>query len=701
MMIYEIALLTLILSGTDNSDPQSWQGWDEYQVIMWSTVEPKDQSLWFKRLREMECTAEECGSHNDPEPFIRNNFGFYVENLIPELAFLHARRSLYDTDFQGYTTTRDKRFLIRKPSFDDPKFWDEVKPRLQGMIKPYVPHKPLLYDLRDELSIGSFASPMDYCFSPYTLSSFRQWLKKYYSLDSLNKEWDTDFASWDDVEPMTTYEIKDRERKALESGELENYAPWADHREYMDVAFSRALGRLREFIHEIDPNVPVGIEGTQMPNAWGGYDLWKLSQAIDWIEPYDIACSRKIFRSFLPQSAPVLGTVFGDDFNRISRKLWWLLLNGDKGGIIWDDDRSRCIEKDKSDQPITERGKGLKPIFAELKRVAPILFNLQRLDDKIAIHYSQASIRAHWMFDSREDGNTWVRRFSSYEAGHSRLAKVRDSFLRVVEDLGFQCDFVSYEQIENGELIKGEYKALLLPQSVAMSQKECQQIEEFVRQGGLVIADNMTATMDEHCKRLPKGQLDKLFGVNRSSVGWIKNEGIEALPVYESDISLTTGKASNTVNQILTIIENHTGNGRTVYLNIDMLNYGKYRLSPPKGNSYLECFRNILQSSGIQAEVKVLKMDDQPAECVEIWRYQGDDANYVAIMRNAELDVDSLGHAGDHDNTKIEKNEKVQIIFNHKAQLKDIINDKVYGVTDRITMELNPWKPIILELRKP
>lgn len=273
--------------------------------------------------------------------------------------------------------------------------------------------------------------------------------------------------------------------------------------------------------------------------------------------------------------------------------------------------------------------------------------------------------------------------------------------MRVIEDLGFQCDFVSYKQIENGELIKGEYKVLLLPQSVAMSKGECQQIEEFVRQGGLVIADNMTATMDEHCKRLSAGQLDNLFGVHRSSVEWIKNEGIEPSTAYELDLSLTTGKARNTVDQIPTIIENHTGKGRTVYLNIDMLNYGKYRLSPPKGNSYLECFQNIMQLSGIKAEAKVLKMDDQPAECVEIWRYQGDDANYVAIMRNADLDADSLGHAGDHDNTEIEKNEKIQIIFTHKLQLKDIINDKSYGMTDNITAELSPWKPIILELRKP
>ena len=69
---------------------------------------------------------------------------------------------------------------------------------------------------------------------------------------------------------------------------------------------------------------------------------------------------------------------------------------------------------------------------------------LQRVDDRIAVHYSQASIRAHWMFDSRADGDTWPRRFSSYEASHSRFARVRDSFVRVVQDLGLQYRFLAY-----------------------------------------------------------------------------------------------------------------------------------------------------------------------------------------------------------------------------------------------------------------
>jgi len=565
--------------------------------------------------------------------------------------------------------------------------------------------------LQDELSIGSFASPMDYCFGEHTLKAFRQWLQgQYDSLESLNQEWETHFKSWDEVTQMTTYEIISREREALAEGQLENYSPWADHRVFMDISFAQALDRLRGFIRELDPNTPVGIEGTQMPSAWGGYNLWRLSQVIDWIEPYDIANSREMFRSFLPPTAPVLGTVFGSDFARLRRRLWWLLLHGDRGCIIWDDEKSRCIEKTKEDMPISERGRGLAPIFAELKAIAPLLFQLQRVDDRIAIHYSQASIRAHWMFDSREDGNTWPRRFSSYEATHSRYARVRDSFVRIIEDLGLQFNFVSYEQIENGELLNGRYKVLLLPQSVAMSERECQQIKDFVRAGGAVIADNMTATMDEHCKRLSQGQLDELFGIQRSGVGWrVKAEagelpnatdGGEALQIYEPDISVTTGKARKTTEGTPAIIQNSVGKGSAIYLNLDMHNYGKYRLTPPKGRNYQELFRRLLKEAGVETPVKVLnEAGIQPATCVEVSRYRGNGADIIALMHNPEFDANSFGNIGYPDNSELEKSERVQVIFAQRAQVTDVRAGKLLGVTDRVTLELEPWSPIILELR--
>jgi hypothetical protein len=703
------ALVFLVLSQAIPSLPAQkfWRGWDKYQVIMWSTGDVQNFPLWVQRLKELGFTAEECFRGRDPKPFVEQNFGFYAENLIFELCFLHSRQPLYDNDFKSYTSTHSKEFLIRKPCFHDPSFWEKVEKELKDFVSLYSLHKPLLYDLRDEPSIGSFANPMDYCFSSYTLQAFREWLKREYgSLEALNKEWETNFSSWDEVEPMTTYEIKEREKRDLESGRLENYSPWADHRAFMDLTFAQTLDRMRQIIHQLDPETPVGIEGAQMPSAWGGYNLYLLSQALDWVEPYDICNSREIFRSFYPQNAPIISTVFGTDYNRIKRKLWWLLLHGDKGCLVWDDENSRCIEKEKDDMPITERGRELAKIIAEIKATAPLFFHLQPTIDPIAIHYSQASIRAHWMFDSREDGNTWPRRFSSYERVHSRFAKARDGFVRLIEDIGLQHNFISSKQIENGELMKKGYKVLILPQSVAMSKKECEEIKRFVRSGGILIADNMIATMDEHCKRLPNGQLDDLFGIKRSSVGWHPDaEGGEIrideryapLSIFEADIETTTGKARFSA-KAPAVIERKVGRGKAIYLNLDVRVYPKLRLSPPQGYAFRKLFADLLKENGLEAPVKVRRSDGELADCVEVWRYKGEKGEYIALIRNPEFGVEELKQIGYPGNDAIEKEEEIEVIFPRKAKIKEILSGKDFGTTNRTKAILSPWAPLIFEL---
>ncbi len=689
---------------------EEWRGWDNYQVIMWSTGDVKNFPLWIERLQELGFTAEECFRGRDPKPFIEQNFGFYVENLVFELCFLHSRQVLYDEDFKAYISTRDKRFLVRKPCFHDPTYWEKAEKELKELVSIYAPYQPLLYDLRDEPSLGFFANPMDYCFSPHTLRVFREWLKTLYrSIENLNREWDTNFSHWDEVEPMTTYEIKERERKALAEGRLENYAPWADHREFMDITFASTLDRMRQIIRQIDPSTPVGIEGTQMPSAWGGYNLYLLSKVLDWVEPYDICNSREIFRSFFPQNAPIISTVFGTDYNRIRRKLWWLLLHGDKGCLIWDDEHSRCIEKEKKDMPITERGRELAKIIKEIKSVATTIFQLHPIVDPIAIHYSQASIRAHWMFDSREDGDTWPRRFSSYERVHSRFAKARDGFVRLVEDIGLQYRFLSSEQIENGELLKGGYKVFLLPQSVAMSKKECEEIERFIRGGGIVIADNMTATMDEHCKRLSEGQLDELFGIKRKSVGWHPEpEGGELkvgkpeyspLPVFEGDIETTTGKARYTA-LAPAVIEKRVGRGKAIYLNLDIRIYPKLRLTPPQGYAFRELFANLLKENGIKPTVIVRKEDGNIADCMEVWRYKGKEADYVAIIRNPEFAGEELKQIGYPGNDAIEREEKIEVIFPFKAKVSEIVSRRSFPSTNKVNIELSPWYPLIFKIER-
>ena len=187
------------------------------------------------------------------------------------------------------------------------------------------------------------------------------------------------------------------------------------------------------------------------------------------------------------------------------------LLDGDRGAIVWDDDPERVILKTAPTMPITQRGKEIRDIFAAIRPAAAQLAPLHRAGDRIAIHYSQASIRAQWMFDSRGDGKTWPRRLTSYELAHSRMIQIRNRYVKAVEDLGFTPEFVSYQQVESGELTRRKYRALLLPESVALSAAECGRIEEFVRAGGVALGDDNVGIMDEHCRRLPPGQRQAFY----------------------------------------------------------------------------------------------------------------------------------------------------------------------------------------------
>ena len=671
---------------------QAPRGWDQYQAIMWSTGTPVDFQTWAQRLKDMNFTAEECGAGNNCTPWTRAGLGFYVENTSSELFFLNSRKAIYDADAQGYfnNAAHDKQYLVRKPCLHDAAVMDAARVRVLGLAQQYLGQQPLLYNLRDELSITSYANPMDYCFGPHTLREFRDWLRgQYGSLEALNAEWETAFASWDDVQPMTTYEVKTREKAALGAGTPENYAPWADHRAFMDLTFARTLDSLRGAIHTVDAYTPVGVEGLQMPSAWGGYDLWRMSQAVDWVEPYNIATSREVFRSFLPEGTPILCTIFGSDFNAIRRQLWWSLLHGDRGTIVWDDVGDRAVKKDQDGMPFTARGQGLADVLAELRDAAPLIFRLRRTTDPIAIHYSQASIRAHWMFDSREDGNTWPKRYSSWDATHSRIARVRDSFVRVVEDLGLQYKFVSYEQIANGEL--AHYKVLLLPESVAMSADEARAIGDWVQAGGTVIADNMTATMDEHCRRLPQGQLDALFGIERTGTGWRSEPAggalADGLAAFEPDIAAVSGTAAQTSDaNVPAIIENPVGDGRAVYLNIAMHDYGRLRLSPPDGGGFRDLFARLLKDAGVEPAVQVVDAGDgTPVPCVEVWRYQGDDGSYAAVMRNPEFEADSLTDFKYPSNAAIETTVRVRVLAGRQEY----------------EAELDPWRPLILKLEDP
>ena len=95
------------------------------------------------------------------------------------------------------------------------------------------------YFVGDEGSLTSYGDPVDFDWSPPALDDFRNWLKdEYGTLDALNIEWKTNFKDWNEVVPFTTEE-------AQKSG---NFAPWADHRTFMEITFARAYQTVRDAV---------------------------------------------------------------------------------------------------------------------------------------------------------------------------------------------------------------------------------------------------------------------------------------------------------------------------------------------------------------------------------------------------------------------------------------------------------------------
>jgi hypothetical protein len=408
---------------------------------------------------------------------------------------------------------------------------------MQSLVRKNMTNAPLAYDIRDELSTTISANPFDYDFSPLALAGFRDWLKTQYAthLATLNAQWETQFATWGDVKPFTTDQIKNRmasgdarprgqpDWQALQRLKFDpvtarqsptrwNFSPWCDFRTYMDLALARTLGDLRDAAHALDPRTPVGIEGTQMPGAFGGYDLWRLAQAVDWMEPYDIGNAREILGSFMP-GKPMLTTVFEKDTEHARRRLWHLLLEGDRGCIVWWSED--CLDWKSVDLALTAKGRALAPVLKEMTSpLASLFLRAERERDPIVILYSQPSIQAGWLLESTGDGSTWPRRFSSHEAAHNLLARRRNGWLKLFQDLGYSPQFASWNAFPKfGDHGDG---VLVLPDALAMSIPEAGGVEMFVHcpvedSARAVFTSGRPAEFDEHGRLRATNALARLF----------------------------------------------------------------------------------------------------------------------------------------------------------------------------------------------
>ena len=663
--------------------------WSQYRVIMWvgdtARRHPEKFSLFLQRLREMGVNTGMVYDGESAAPYWKAGFPYYVENLVNRGLCLKWNSRVRNWDAfvtQWHRSGRPLSALRRDYCLDDPQWIHWAEATVQRIAKQHRNHHPLAYNLRDELSVTISANPFDYDFNPQALAGFRLWLRSVYgSLEHLNQEWDTKFSRWEEVMPFTTDQIKERmvtgarhprgkpdwaavrriqwDPQAARNRPVHwNFAPWADFRTYMDLSLARVLGRLRQAIRQIDPQTPVGIEGTQMPHAFGGYDLWRLSQVLDWVEPYDIAGAREIWGSFMP-GKPMVTTVFEKETDPARRRLWHLLLLGDRGCIIWWSED--CFDWHRPEIPLTRKARALVPVLREMTSpLAQLFLRAHRELDPIYFHYSQASIQVDWLLESIPDGWTWYRRFSSYEAKHNRMAQVREGWWKIFTDLGYSPQWISYERLAHWNPPAGP-AVLVLPTSRALSDAEAQAVRRFLNGSGgkgprLLLADGSPGFFDGHGKLRDRSVLEDLFPPRRSEDG-----------VYAA-----TAAAPEAVR----------------FRSGDIARYAVHRLAEKPRLDWAEWIEGLCQ--WLPREVRV------PLSVrVRVYRYRLGPARLIALERNISYHMsENLAQAGG--NEALEHPVSIPIHLSHGGWIYDLWTQKLLAHGQQVQVTIDPWRPTLL-----
>jgi hypothetical protein len=663
------------------------RAWNDYHTIMWvgdsAYRDPARIPLFFQRLHEMGINTAMVYGDGDPQILRTNHFPYYVENMINRGLCLKFSSKVQDWDkfVTGWTKNgRPDSAFLRDYSLDDPAWRDWARKEMQNVVRKNAPHDPLAYNIRDELSVTISANPFDYDFNPTALAGFRDWLKTQYpNLAALNTEWETSFSSWDAVKPFTTDQIKNRmaggeatprgkpDWQALQQLKFSpdsashkatrwNFSPWADFRTYMDVSLVRSLDDLRQAAHAIDPRTPVGIEGTQMPSAWGGYDLWRLSRVLDWVEPYDIGNAREIFGSFMP-GKPILTTIFESDNRHARRRLWHLLLEGDRGCLVWWSED--CIDWKSPDYALTAKAKALAPALREMTSPPAKLFLLaQPESDPIAFHYSQPSIQIDWLLESTVDGSSWHRRFSSYEGENNRMLRVRNGWLKAFQDLGYSPRFVSSEQIAGGELERTGCECLVLADSFALGSQEAATIKSWLKKDAAhtLFANDLPGTFDEHGKLRPASPLAGILPpASRLQGGGFSH----------SQKSSTTRSG-------------------------EISKYAATRLSASPDFAWPKWIATNLSNLHPAVEIPL-------SARVRVHRYRLGSARLLAFERNIDYQMsEDLKQAGGNEN--LEKPAEVAATLKEPAHIYDLRTGKYLGRTDQLTFTIDPWEPSLFAL---
>ncbi len=513
--------------------------------------------------------------------------------------------------------------LVREPCLTDPDFLSAELSKLSDLGTELRPYKPRAYTLGDECFLARGGS--DVCFSETCVADLREWLRgEYDTVDDLNSSWGTDYASFDEAEPITLGD-------AREAGQP---ARWVDHRRHMEFVYARMMARAREAIQSTDAEAEVGFDGPFNTSSSSGNDWWRLMQVFDICNLYERPEEWEPMRSFA-KPGTLLGVWYGGYFqyrNEDAERLWpWRALLNGMNSMWWYavyHGLSTCpMDAVTPSMTVYPSFRQASEEIAELRAgPARALMNAERLHDGIAVHYSQSSLHAAtWQPDFGLLDRVWLQAYQT------------------LEDMGLQYDCYAYAQLEEQGIDPDEYPVFIMPYSQAVSPREADAIRSYVEAGGTVIADVRPAVADHHGGPMSPGLLDDLFGIER-----VEGEGMVAgvdgivdglfadaaeLPELDVDANVmaAAAKAVGAAGEVPLVLINETGQGRTILLNYSFASIDRQRMEPA-ALDHRRVLRELMAMAGVEPRVSVTA-DGEPLRQLETVRYADGPVQYLGFLK--------------------------------------------------------------------
>ncbi|MFH0919963.1 MAG: beta-galactosidase [Fibrobacterota bacterium] len=689
--------------------------WDDFHAITWASY-------------PLGCTAllEACGIDgqityaSSPHSHVLKQFNYtYVDQIAfralswyhrhggkrwesdrkPYLEFLEKNPDIRPAEIPNLADLVTRRYCLSEASTRN-----MISDRMREVVEVQRKSAPLFYNIADETGIADQAAPSDFCMGPACMRAFRAWLrKKFVSLDALNRAWATSFPAWDDVLPLTTGNTIDmnigRKRK--------NFSAWMHHRAFMEKVMADTLAFAREAGRCIDPHGRFGTTGLQAPSAYGGWDFERLCRAVDVMIPYNMGNNLEIIRSLNPNLI-TLSPFFGNA-PALVRHLWFHLFHNDRAFLFWDNHEKDGAFITLPGKKQTPRARLFGPHLREMREgIGKMILESSRRDDGIGIHYSQSSIHIHWMLENARLGKEWIKRSSFDEFNFNRFREQRESLVFAVEDSGRQHHFRSYRQMEDEGLSLLREKIFFLPGSVCLSEKETAALEQYVREGGVLVADSMAGTFDGNGVEQATGSLDALFGIvrhpgtapkgtlrlNAEAVTYGLKAGPFAFSAAENIKAATHARALGKAGSADCIIVKKTGKGVSVYLNFNFEDYRAFRHETGNraGRALRALFHALFKMAGIDRCVGLTRADGNHAPGLETVCYRNAGEEYVALTYsyNILLDDGTGGEVKKHGLRPYDKPQAIKVRFPKKAHVYDVRERRYLGVTDTHAFTFKP-----------